>query len=111
MVLDSQPWAIDSAWQKMKFDHGDFILFLQPDALHDDQALQTARWRPPSEETLKMDVDGSYLPEVDIMGGGGGLLRDHAGSWVAGFMSKMCVVSPFLAETMALRDGLGARCE
>ncbi|XP_057452845.1 uncharacterized protein LOC130744699 [Lotus japonicus] len=38
--------------------------------------------------------------------GGGGLLRNHAGNWVMGFMTHYLEGSPFLENALALCDGL-----
>ena len=40
------------------------------------------------------------------LAGGGGLIRDEAGVWVAGFTRKLGKVNSFCAELWALRDGL-----
>ncbi|XP_057438959.1 uncharacterized protein LOC130730842 [Lotus japonicus] len=38
--------------------------------------------------------------------GGGGLIRDMNGTYLVGFMSYACGVNPFLAEALALRQGV-----
>ena len=38
--------------------------------------------------------------------GGGGLIRDHKGDWVASFSRSLGCTNSFIAELWALRDGL-----
>lgn len=88
----------------MKQDHA-VISSLHDDAILDPHVLLIAKWRPPPDGFLKLDVDGSYSQEHEVMGGGG-VLRDHSGTWIAGFMSRKDAGTPFLAETWALLNGL-----
>ena len=52
-----------------------------------------------------MNTDGSSLGNPGLAGGGG-LIRNEEGGWVAGFARKIGITTSFLAELWALRDGL-----
>ncbi|XP_057443884.1 uncharacterized protein LOC130736046 [Lotus japonicus] len=101
MILDPQPWPFQLAWQKLSHDHDELVRY---DTKGDGQLLQL-HWSLPSQDFIKLNSDGSYKEDVNIMGGGG-ILRDNQGNWIAGFTSSQSEGSPFLAEALALRDGL-----
>ena len=63
------------------------------------------KWERPESGWLKLNTDGSF---DDLLGnaGGGGLIRDEQGQWVAGFTRKIGKINSFMAEAWALRDGL-----
>jgi ribonuclease HI len=46
------------------------------------------------------------LKEIQVQLGAGGLIRDHAGSWVKGFSRKIGITNSLAAELWGLRDGL-----
>lgn len=54
---------------------------------------------------MKLNTNGASNPLLGSAGGGG-LIRDEDGKWVAGFGRKIGKVDSFLAELWALRDGL-----
>lgn len=63
-------------------------------------------WSPPPEGSLKMNVDGAFLPTFQF-GGVGGVLCDHQGSFIAAFSyRKESVSSPLHCELLAIHDGL-----
>lgn len=64
------------------------------------------KWRAPNEGCLKMNVDASVVAGMDKIGPGA-VIRDSQG-FVMGAMSKSVsgIFSPFLAECMAIREGL-----
>lgn len=64
-----------------------------------------AAWQPPSNGKVKLNVDGIWHPTRNKMGGGG-VLRDHVGRWISGFTSFRGQGAPFLAELLALDQGL-----
>ncbi|XP_057442557.1 uncharacterized protein LOC130734228 [Lotus japonicus] len=108
MVLDDRPWPLEIAWRKLQHDHDDFIRFLQHDMFENGQGMLHKGWRPPQTGFLKLNTDGSYLPETARMGGGG-LLRDSAGKWVQGFISAGVDGSAFLADGLKLAWNNGVR--
>lgn len=107
MILDPHPWSLDCAWRRLCHEHDDVTRILEPDLIHSDNHLLIDRWQPPSPEFLKLNSDGSYREDAIVMGGGG-VLRDSSGKWVNGFISQYLEAAScsFLAEALALRDGL-----
>ena len=64
------------------------------------------KWRAPNEGCLKMNVDAFVVADMDKIGPGA-VIRDSQG-FVMGAMSKSVsgIFSPFLAECLAVREGL-----
>lgn len=63
------------------------------------------RWSPPNQNFIKLNTDAS----LNILSGAGysGLVfRDHLGSMQTGGASPLYASSPFLAEALALREGV-----
>nr|POE84494.1 putative ribonuclease h protein [Quercus suber] len=54
---------------------------------------------------VKLNTDGAMFGNP-IKAGGGGVLWDSNGNWVAGFMRKLGSMSSILAKLWALKDGL-----
>ena len=67
--------------------------------------VRPIRWSKPIAGWLKLNTDGSSLGNPGLAGGGG-LIRNEEGGWVAGFARKIGITTSFLAELWALRDGL-----
>ncbi|XP_024156261.1 uncharacterized protein LOC112164272 [Rosa chinensis] len=64
------------------------------------------RWQAPTGETLKLNVDGAFLPNVPF-GGTCGVLRNAQGRFLAAFSRWMNFVSsPLHAELLALKTGI-----
>ncbi|KAH6800735.1 hypothetical protein C2S52_001199 [Perilla frutescens var. hirtella] len=63
-------------------------------------------WRPPEAPWVKLNTDGSYLTDLQMAAGGGGLVRDYMGSLLAGFCVPLWATSSFDAEFQALLHGL-----
>ena len=61
-------------------------------------------WEKPPWGWLKLNSDGSALNNPGKVGGGG-LLRDHEGNWVKGYVRGIGYTNSFMAELWALRDG------
>ena len=63
------------------------------------------RWEKPALGWMKLNTDGSF---DDLLGvaGGGGLIRDEQGNWVAGYTRRVGRSNSFIAKAWALRDGL-----
>lgn len=63
-------------------------------------------WKPPEGQTLKLNVDGAYLP-ASTRSGVGGVLRNYIGLFLAGFAYRMeHTSSPLHAELEAVRCGI-----
>lgn len=61
--------------------------------------LVQKNWSPPYEDTIKLNVDGSFIISAKF--------RDHVGSFIVGFSyRKVGVASPLHIELLAIRDGL-----
>ncbi|KAL6223362.1 hypothetical protein ACLB2K_006749 [Fragaria x ananassa] len=64
------------------------------------------QWQPPSGSIVKLNVNGSFLPDV-TQGGFGGVLRDSQSRFLAGFVHRMEHVSLSLHyELEAIRYGV-----
>ncbi|KAH6815355.1 hypothetical protein C2S51_020175 [Perilla frutescens var. frutescens] len=63
-------------------------------------------WRPPEALWVKLNTDGSFLTDLHIAAGGGGLVRDFTGALLAGFCAPLRATSSFDAEFQALLHGL-----
>ncbi|KAL6527506.1 ubiquitin-specific protease ubp15 [Orobanche gracilis] len=70
-----------------------------------DESSQVGLWRLPDYGQVKFNVDGSCSFTQFFMGGGG-VLRDHNGIWIAGFSSSYGFGSAIQAECLAMEDGL-----
>ena len=62
-------------------------------------------WKKPLAGWMKLNTDGVVFGN-SIQVGGGGVIRDSNGEWVAGFVRKLGSMSSILAELWALKDGL-----
>ena len=62
-------------------------------------------WRKPEQGWFKLNSDGASQGNPG-KAGGGGLIWDHQGMWIKGYIRRIGVVSSFAAECWALRDGL-----
>ncbi|XP_031120505.1 uncharacterized protein LOC116023644 [Ipomoea triloba] len=54
-------------------------------------------WSPPPPGVIKINTDGAST---------GGLIRDHTGQWIVGFISNVGVTNSFIAELWGFREGL-----
>ncbi|XP_062020933.1 uncharacterized protein LOC133737384 [Rosa rugosa] len=63
-------------------------------------------WCSPRPETVKLNIDGSYLPNVTY-GGVGGVLRNDQAAFLAAFsIRESFVTSPLHVELLAIKHGL-----
>ncbi|KAM5578651.1 hypothetical protein ABKV19_008793 [Rosa sericea] len=63
-------------------------------------------WIAPMADSLKLNVDGAFLPTVQY-GGSGGVLRNAHGGFIAAFSHRSAfVTSPLHTELVALKYGL-----
>ncbi|OIT27443.1 putative ribonuclease h protein, partial [Nicotiana attenuata] len=63
------------------------------------------KWEPPQEGCFKLNTDGAAKGKNGI-GGAGGILRNHNGSWMLGYMENIPYTSTLGAEFRALLRGL-----
>ena len=62
-------------------------------------------WNRPPVGSFKLNADGASFGNPG-KARGGGLIRDHHGSWVKGYMRHIGFTSSIAAEFWALKDGL-----
>lgn len=62
-------------------------------------------WTPPRHGVVKLNTDGAMKASSGIASAGG-VFRDHAGSWIVGFTTKIGTTNSFIAELWGLREGL-----
>ena len=80
-------------------------------ALREPKRTESQRWMPPDEGWVKVNSDGA-IPKYGQKGGGGAVLRDHNG----GFLAAAChfftnVVEPEASEILACKRGLQVAAE
>nr|POF05708.1 putative ribonuclease h protein [Quercus suber] len=63
------------------------------------------KWNKPNVGWHKLKTDGASMGNLG-KAGGGGVIRDHRGSWVQGFARKIGITTSVIAEFWALGDGL-----
>ena len=63
------------------------------------------RWEKPQVGWVQLNTDGSTIGNPR-RAGGGGIIRDVPGRWIAGFSRNIGLSTSFMAELWALRDGL-----
>lgn len=67
--------------------------------------IKQIHWDKPEERWMKSNTDGSSLGNPRLAGGGG-VIRDWTGRWIAGFSRKIGITSSLMAELWAIRNGL-----
>ena len=70
-----------------------------------NQVLNMVKWDRPGIGWMKLNTDGSSLGNPGSAGGGG-VIRDWHGRWVASFSRKIGIASSLLAELWAIHDRL-----
>lgn len=65
----------------------------------------SCRWSKPPDGFVKLNVDGSFR-EGEQRIGGGGVVRNCHGKWEAAFSSMEPGENAFMAELLAICDGL-----
>lgn len=68
------------------------------------QVPKWVRWLPPEEGWLKLNSDGSVNSENHAAAGG--VVRDHLGRWITGFVANIGTTSVFNAELWGVYIGL-----
>uniref|UniRef100_A0A803LXA5 RNase H type-1 domain-containing protein n=1 Tax=Chenopodium quinoa TaxID=63459 RepID=A0A803LXA5_CHEQI len=98
---------IQSTFNKFYVDYI-FCLRLQQAASVDSPSSSITQnprlWAPPHKDFYKLNTDASWI-SIDNAGGGG-VIRNDKGIWLAGFASKFNAVSAASAELLAIREGL-----
>lgn len=69
------------------------------------KCIRKIRWEKPEVGWMKLNTNGASDSLLGLVGGGG-LIRDEDGRWVAGFARKIGKANSFLVELWAFRDGL-----
>ena len=89
----------------IKMQATEFFLCLNNPKCNHQMITKHIKWERPESGWLKLNTDGSF---DDLLGnaGGGGLIRDEQGQWVAGFTRKIGKTNSFMVKAWALRDGL-----
>ena len=89
----------------IKMQATEFFLCINRPKGNRRMVIRQIRWEKPTSGWLKLNTDGSF---DDLLGniGGGGLIRNEQGDWVAGYTKKVGKANSFVAEAWALRDGL-----
>ncbi|CAL1397044.1 unnamed protein product [Linum trigynum] len=70
-----------------------------------ERTLANIGWTPPVEGWTTLNVDGASNGNPGPAGAGG-LLRDHTGRWIKGFVSNVGSASATLAELWAINHGI-----
>ncbi|XP_062007030.1 uncharacterized protein LOC133724342 [Rosa rugosa] len=85
--------------------HGNY-LSAQKVQLQDSVVKPNKHWAPPSQNRVKINVDGAFLPSQNI-GGMGGVIRREDGSFVACFAKPVNFSSsPKQVELLAIKFGI-----
>ena len=63
------------------------------------------RWEKPQVGWVRLNTDGSAIGNPG-RAGGGGILQDDQGRWIASFSKNIGLSTSFMAELWALSDGL-----
>ena len=63
------------------------------------------KWIKPGQGCTKLNMDGAVFGDPR-KAGGGGLLRNSEGDWIAGFTRKLGSMYSIMAELWALKEGL-----
>lgn len=78
---------------------------IYPKIHHSQYSIKRIKWEKPLPNWYRLNTDGSSLGNLG-KAGGGGLIRDHTGTWVGGFASAIGSTPSIIAEHWTLRDGL-----
>lgn len=103
MCMEESPWTIHEAWRRLCVEHDEINLCMEQG--DEREGLLLPRWNPPACGEVKLNIDGSFRDLEGVMGCGG-ILRDHHGVWMSGFMAMVRDGSALMAESRALRGGL-----
>ncbi|KAF1893554.1 hypothetical protein Lal_00002044 [Lupinus albus] len=69
------------------------------------EEVPLVQWPCPRSGQVKINVDESCIHGSNSIGGGG-VFRDHNGSWLIGFSTNFGRSTPILAELLAIDQGL-----
>jgi len=83
---------------------GSLVQIRRDSVVKDDNIQISNTWQPPMIGWVKVNVDGALT--TTGMAGCGGIIRDHAGNWVAGFTCNLGSCSVIEAEQWAVYRGL-----
>ena len=105
MIFSNEPYSIEGLVRSIQASHDDYLTHCSTPSLARRHARLIATWRPPPAGKVKLNTDGSALPDSQSIGSGG-LLRDNKGDWIRGFSSFDGVGDPLLAELFGILHGL-----
>ncbi|CAI0444675.1 unnamed protein product [Linum tenue] len=104
LVHSQESWSKEKFWQAV-IGLVSEINISTPPSNSSATTVRRISWQPPPDGWVKLNVDGSVKgdpPSSAI----GGVARDPAGNWIAGFYTHVGHCSVLEAELKALRDGL-----
>ncbi|KAK6793625.1 hypothetical protein RDI58_007078 [Solanum bulbocastanum] len=67
------------------------------------------KWFHPPPAKLKLNVGGAFCLDKKVVGIGG-VVRNHNGDWIGGFINKSMAQNHTMAEVEALHTGLCLAC-
>lgn len=67
--------------------------------------LAYIKWQPPNPPFIKLNTDGSTVPNPGH-DGIGGVFRDHTGSWFVSYARSISHTTNLHAEILAIKEGL-----
>lgn len=101
-MLGDNDWSIQGAVRKVVNSACEFAQFLNPRKATDGSGFLEIRWKMPKVGVTKLNVDGSYSDETQLMCTGG-LLRSHQGEWISSFTTREGAGDALLAELLAVK--------
>lgn len=63
------------------------------------------KWLPPTQPSLKLNIDGAFKGKYKT-GGIGGVFRNDKGDWILGYLDSALAYTPAYIELLALKTGL-----
>ena len=82
-----------------------FVLCINHPRGNQLRMIRQIKWEKLDTRWVKLNMDRSSSDPMN-MAGGGGLIRDDQGNWIAGFLRNIGKTNSFTAKIWALRDGL-----
>ncbi|KAJ1390801.1 Ribonuclease H-like superfamily [Sesbania bispinosa] len=105
MCLDADKWDINFIIRSINVTHDEFIRFLGDHGRNHLYQLRTAKWSPPPQDSIKLNVDGSFLQDSRRMGVGG-VFRNSSTDFLGGFNGFVGRGDSLEAEMLAVLNGL-----
>ncbi|KAJ1389284.1 Ribonuclease H domain [Sesbania bispinosa] len=105
MCLDDNKWDISFVMRSINLTHDEILLFLGAQGNQPLNAFRLVHWSPPSQDTIKINVDGSCLLDSYSMGVGG-VVRNSSKTCLGDFFGFVGIGDAFEAELRAVLEGL-----